>query len=100
MTHTPNWWQTLLLALAAFRLWRLIAFDVVTERLRRRMITRQRLFADPGNAAEFVQCPWCLGFWIALAWWAAWLAWPHGTLIAAAPFAISAAVGLVVRLDP
>lgn len=48
-------------------------------------------FGDTPN--EFITCPWCLGFWTALAWWAAWLAWPHAAVLVAVPFALSAAVG-------
>lgn len=98
MSHVPDWWQFVLLTLAAYRVWRLGAWDKVTERWRFRLVRFNRLGYRAG-LAEFMQCPWCLGFWIVLAWWAAWLAWPHGTLVAAAPFALSTAVGTLGRLD-
>ena len=44
---------------------------------------------------RLVECPWCAGFWISLVWWGAFELWPHGTPIAAAPFAISAIVGFL-----
>ena len=91
----PSWWPFLLLALAAFRTWRLLAEDTILEPLRRRLVR-----AD-STREEFTTCPWCAGFWISLAWWLAWQAWPHATLVVAVPFAISAVVALVaVNLDP
>lgn len=48
-----------------------------------------------GKGELFLTCPWCAGFWIALGWYAAWQAWEDGTLVVAAAFALSAAVGLV-----
>lgn len=54
-----------------------------------------------GNWADyFITCPWCAGFWITLAWWIGWLIYPYGALVAAVPFALSAAVGyLGVGID-
>jgi Protein of unknown function (DUF1360) len=86
----PTWWALVLLSLASFRLWRLIAEDTITARLR----------AKVGHT-EFVTCPWCAGAWITIGWWLAWTAWPHWTLIIATPFAISAVVGLIAaNIDP
>ncbi len=90
----PNWYAALLLALAAYRVWRLFALDTILDPVRRGL-------ASGSRREEFLTCPFCLGSWIALASWVAWVAWPHGTLVAAAPFAIMAVVGLVgSRLDP
>jgi hypothetical protein len=47
-----------LIGLAAWRLWRLAATDELTEPLRARL---------PTGLASFVACPWCLGFWCAVA---------------------------------
>lgn len=85
----PGWWEALLLALAAFRLWKLLADDAILDRW------RDRIMDGHEKLEEFVLCPWCLGFWITLAGWAAWQAWPHATLVAATPFALSGAVGLI-----
>jgi Protein of unknown function (DUF1360) len=104
VTHVPGPWQAVLLALAAYRLWRLAALDVITQQLRH-WVTRWPGFEDAvptgyrAELAQFIQCPWCLGFWVAACWWAAWIAWPHAALVAAAPFAISAAVGVLGRFD-
>ena len=56
---------------------------------------------DRPTLAHLVHCPFCIGFWISLAVYVCWQAWPHGTLVALAPFAISGVVGLVAKnLDP
>lgn len=91
----PSWWPFLLLALAAFRTWRLIAEDTILNRPRARFVR----WLPKGE--EFVLCPWCSGAWISVGWWLAWCAWPHWTLVVSVPFALSAVVALVaVNLDP
>lgn len=51
--------------------------------------------------AHLIHCPFCLGWWISLGMYGAWLAAPRGTMYAMAPFAISGLVGLVAKnLDP
>jgi hypothetical protein len=51
--------------------------------------------------AHLVHCPFCLGWWVSLSVYIAWLAWPRGTLYALAPFALSGLVGLISKnLDP
>jgi hypothetical protein len=97
----PNWWETTVLALAAWRLFHLIAFDDVLDRPRRYVTRLNKTWKNEGDAtgeryreklAGFLTCSFCMGWWIALVWWAAWLIWPHGTLVAAVPFALSAGV--------
>ena len=90
----PAWWPFVLLALAAFRLFHLLAEDVILNRPRRWFLRR----IPKGD--EWLLCPWCCGAWCALGWWLAWCAWPHWTLVVAVPFAISAVLALVsVNLD-
>ena len=102
----PDWWALLLLALAAFRVYRLIGEDTILDRPRRWALRlgndwqKQGDRVPPGYREKwgvFITCPWCAGFWISLAWWAAWLAWPGWTLWAATPWAISAVVALVAK---
>ncbi len=91
----PSWWPFLLLALAAFRVWRLLAEDTILDR------PRERIVRTLPKGEEFVTCPWCAGFWVSLAWWVGWQVWPHWTLVAAVPFAVSAVVGLIAaNIDP
>ncbi len=103
----PDWWTTALLALACFRVYRLLAEDTVLDKPRARALRLSSAW-NPGQpippgyrerVGEFMQCPWCLGFWLALAWWISWQIWPHGTTVVAVPFAISTVVGIMAKLD-
>jgi hypothetical protein len=104
--NVPNWWETTLLALAAFRTWKLLAEDDILDRPRRyvtRLGPKWKKEGDPipkayrAKLAEFLSCPYCFGAWIGLVWWGLWEAWPHGVLVAAVPFAISAVIVLVAK---
>lgn len=56
---------------------------------------------DRPTLAHLVHCPFCLGWWVSLAVFAAWNVSAGWTLWLVAPFALSGAVGLVARnLDP
>jgi hypothetical protein len=103
----PGWYALLLIALAAMRTTRLAGWDTISAGLRRRVTgwTDDGTWTRPtapraariGSAMQaWLHCPWCAGAWHAAGWWAAWSAWPGGTLVVAAPFAISMIVGLVV----
>lgn len=89
----PDWWEVALLALAAYRTWKLVGDDVITERPRDWLKTKSEY------AYDFLTCPWCLGFWIGLAWWAAWEAWDD-TLIPAAALSVTALVGIIEWVRP
>lgn len=78
----PMWWL-LLYAIAAARLTRLIALDAIGDRPREWITTR----TDNTRAAALgylVNCPWCVGVWVATAVTAAaalghgspWIMWP------------------------
>lgn len=102
----PDWWTLVLLGGASFRVFRLIAMDTILDKPRGWLVglgVWKEGMPVPSNyrkgLAEFLVCPWCLGFWVTLAWWLAWQEWSHGALVVAAPFAISAAVGLLAQLD-
>jgi hypothetical protein len=94
----PEWWPFLLLALAAWRTFRLLAEDTILDRPREYLLRHTK-----GKGELFIVCPFCLGFWVSVGWWLAWVAWPHWTRVAATPFALSAVVALVsliaVNLD-
>lgn len=56
---------------------------------------------DRPTLAHLVHCPFCLGWWVSLATYAAWNVSAGWTLWLIAPFALSGAVGLIARnLDP
>jgi len=104
----PEPWAFVLLALGAMRVTRLIGWDSITDPIRSRITghhhghhtnkgRRAGSRVDRPTWMLFLTCPWCLGFWVSVALWLAWLEWPRATLVAVTPFAISAVVGLVVK---
>lgn len=89
-----TWWPFVLLALAALRCWWLLAEDTILNRPRDWLLGR-----SPALVEDFVRCPFCLGAWIAVAWWASWnWASEHWTVVVAVPFALSFAVGVAGAL--
>lgn len=88
----PSWWEALLLALATYRVWRLLAEDTILDRPRDWLLSRSAVLD------AMVPCVWCLGTWVGLAWWGAWQAFPHGTLVAAGACAVLTGAALVHRL--
>ena len=82
----PSPYEAVLLALAAWRTWHLIAQDDLTESLRRHVTDGRDKLKD------FVECPFCLGFWVALAWVVAFAVDDDVTVWAALPFAVNAGV--------
>ena len=54
---------SVLLGMATFRAWRILALDQITEPLRSALINREgRVWVF---LTDMILCPWCLGFWIA-----------------------------------
>jgi hypothetical protein len=89
-------WVSLLIGLASYRIWRLIAIDTITAPLRRPI--------KPGSwVDQLVSCAWCLGFWITIAITFAldqFLPIPVPFLIAAVASVFTAAVDqLLTRLE-
>lgn len=83
----PEPWEAILLALAAWRTFQLLAEDDILETPRRYVTSRISEYWE-----DFITCPYCAGFWIAVAWWASWQVWESWTLIVAVPWALSAGV--------
>lgn len=93
----PDWYVLILLALATYRVWRLLAEDAILDPVRRPVLRR----FPSEKLVEFVECPFCAGWWIGIVWWLCWTAWPEWTTIVAVPFALNAVAALVAaRLDP
>jgi hypothetical protein len=99
--NIPDWWETVILGLAAWRVFHLLAFDDILDRPRRYITRLGPKWENEGDPvpsnyrvrlANFLVCPFCFGFWIALSWWGAWIIWPHETLVAGVPFMLSAAL--------
>lgn len=79
--------QVVITALAAYRVWRLIGRDTISEGIRARL---------PEHSRHWVECPWCGGSWVtfAVVIVVIWVGWPTLWPVL---FALSAAtlVGLV-----
>lgn len=101
----PSWYAALLLALAAFRTYRLIGRDSILDKPRKWSVGLPVNWKEGDtipagyreSLAVFWECGWCAGAWHAAAWWAAFQIWPHWTVVAAAPWAISAVVALLEK---
>jgi hypothetical protein len=125
--HSPSLFAGLVLVFGAYRLVRLAGWDEFPLAARvRGWVTGEHwvpgdtdaLGAERGKLpssdatdvrpayrrptlAHLIHCPFCLGWWISLAVYGAWLAAPRGTLYVLAPFALSGLVGLIAKnLDP
>lgn len=86
--------QFVILALAVFRVTRLLIEDSILEPLRERTTFQ----LDPRNKfRELLECPWCLGMWISFAAAGLVLLWPAVITWLALPFALSAVVGLIAE---
>lgn len=81
----PTPFEAVLLGLAAWRVWHLLAKDDITEPLRDRL---------PERFDEFIGCPFCLGFWIALGWICMFAITPQ-TIWPALAFAVASVPPLV-----
>lgn len=97
--NIPDWYGSVLLALAAWRLFHLIAFDDVLDRPRRHVTRLNKTWRQEGDAtgeqyrsglAGFITCPFCLGFYVGVGVWGLWLVFPTETLFIAFPLALNA----------
>lgn len=102
---TPDVLGLLIITLGVWRAWRILSTDTVLDWPRDKLLGTQSLAGGVAHykrkrLAEFIGCPWCLGFWLALAAFAAWHWWSKDdTVLIAVPFAASAGVGLLTLLD-
>lgn len=113
----PEPYQFVLLCLAAYRLWRLLAEDDILNRPRRWLVRLPSTWKEGDSFpskyrkeyALFLNCPWCAGAWISLLTYIGWIAvlgdWPDtaGDVFVGLGvwFGISCVLGLIRRnLDP
>lgn len=118
----PSPWVAAVLALATFRIVRLLGWDHLPVLVRARdwvagkQTTSRGSHAARIGVAEPVEygvgyrrpffdllfgCAYCLGVWVAVPVYVAWYFEPWWTLTILAPAALSAVVGIVARwLDP
>ena len=101
----PSAYQFVLLALAAFRLWKLLADDRILDRPRDWLLDRLDTRRGKTKWGDFIVCPWCAGFWVSGAVYAGWLVTlgdpalsvTAGTVALGVWFALSGAVGLIAE---
>jgi hypothetical protein len=105
----PDPYELVLLALASYRTWRLLAEDTLLDRPRRRLLRlgNWQREGDPvpreyrQRLGDFIACPACLGAWLATGWYLAWAFWTRPTLVLASVAALSALVVFFRhKLDP
>jgi len=92
----PFWYIYLAVALASYRVTRLVTRDSILDKPR--MWVTERL-KPGGYLDELFHCSWCIGFWVSLVAVILVRHWPVGVAIIASPFAFSAVIGLLDRLD-
>lgn len=69
-------WDAFILAMASFRLTRLVVYDSITHWFRALVETATpRTFL--GTVRTLVNCPWCVGLWFALVVSVVYFAWPE-----------------------
>lgn len=102
--NIPDWYTLVLLAAAAYRVFRLLSEDTILDGPRAWVLGYRgwkegRPLPDSyrTKAAEFVSCPWCLGFYIALLIYLFWLWQPGWTTTISVPLAISCFVGMLEK---
>lgn len=97
----PDWYELVLLGLAAWRSFQLVAFDEVLNRPRRWALRLGDEWKDVHDPipddyryawARWLVCPYCAGAWVALAWWASFEIWAKETLVLASLLAVSTLV--------
>ena len=107
-----EWWWFLLLSLAAWRFFRLIAEDTILDKPRRRLLRLGDWTEEDGEDnlpdeykdewATFITCPYCAGFWIsgvALGLYAAIIDGMGVFAFLVTWFAISATVAFFAKID-
>ncbi len=69
-------WEAFILAMAAFRLTRLVVYDSITKWFRD-LVEESTPRTFWGTVRTLVNCPWCCGLWFALVVSVAYFAWPQ-----------------------
>lgn len=104
----PDWWEALLLGLAAWRIFHLLAYDDILDRPRRYVTRLVPTWEKEGDATgdhyrerigNFIECPYCLGLHMSLAVYLFWLWLPEAALVVSTPLALNAAVILMERVS-
>lgn len=106
-----SWWWFVLLALASWRVYRLLAEDTILETPRRKLLRMSDSWAeegdDPGEEylwrwGLWLGCPYCAGFWVSgvvLIAYSIIIDWPGTFEFIVSWLALSAAVALLAKID-
>ena len=89
----PDWYELLLLGLAAWRSYQFVGEDTIADKPRE-WVTKRSEYIE-----TMIECPYCAGFWIALLWWGAFQLWEHGSIVVAAAVAVTALVPIIEKLS-
>jgi uncharacterized protein DUF1360 len=90
--NSPSWFQFLVLGLAAWSTYHLLANDDILDRPRRWVLRLGSEWEKEGDPVpenyrlkwgQFLSCPYCAGFWIWVAWLVAWWIVPDVVMPAA-----------------
>ena len=97
----PDWYALLLVGVAAWRTFQLLAYDDILDRPRRwalRMGDEWRKQGDPVpddyrlKPGLFLVCPYCCGLWLSLGIYLLWIWFPTEILAVSTVCALNAAV--------
>jgi hypothetical protein len=115
-------WPLLIIALAIYSITRLITTDSIVDDMRdwfharfpyegqnikigtpwpgrdrcQYIVTGDHLYVTVGSKlGELVKCPWCMGFWVALAVFGAFCFWPVATTFVLVPMALRVIPGMI-----
>lgn len=78
---SPSWYEFIVLGLAAWSTYHLIANDDILDRPRRWVLRLGNEWQKDGDPVpdnyrlkwgQFLSCPYCVGFWIWVIWLVAW----------------------------
>lgn len=90
--NSPSWYAFLILGLAAWSTYHLLANDDILDRPRRWLLRLGSEWERDGDPVpddyrlkwgQFLSCPYCAGFWIWIAWLTAWWIFDDAVLPAA-----------------
>jgi hypothetical protein len=97
VTYTPPDALTfVILALATFRLARLVTTDTISRRLRDAIWKRH---SPTKGLGYLITCNWCLSIYVGIAFEISRTINPVWTLVCAVPLALSAAAGLLTAYE-
>lgn len=115
-------WPLLIVALGIYSITRLISIDSIIDRQRdwfylrfpregqtikigspfpgrgrcQFIVTGDQYYVTVGHKlGELVSCPWCMGFWVSLAVFGAFILWPVGTTFFLVPMGLRVIPGMI-----